>query len=150
VHTEDIRQAAIESHDRDAAKFEAWYGALDRSRFSNAFTYGRSKIDALIADLFETLPNGARVLDVGCGTGEHLARAAKQGLRPFGVEPAPAMLDFARRNVPGAGSTPKGWRPCRAARAKCSPVPQPTSRTFAPLGRVSNKSAIRASIFDRP
>ena len=99
MRTEDIRQAAIQSHDRDAAKFEAWYDALDRSRFSNAFTYGRSKIDAIVDELFDSLPKGAKILDVGCGTGEHLARAAKKGLKPFGVEPAPSMLDFARRNV---------------------------------------------------
>ena len=102
MRTEEIRQAAIDSHDKDAAKFEAWYDALDRSRFSNAFTYGRSKIDALVGELFDSLPEGAKVLDVGCGTGEHLARAAKHGLMPFGIEPAPAMLDFARRNVPDA------------------------------------------------
>ena len=102
MRTEEIRQAAIDSHDRDAAKFEAWYDALDRSRFSNAFTYGRSKIDALVGELFAGLPKGAKVLDVGCGTGEHLARAARGGLKAFGLEPAPAMLDFARRNVPEA------------------------------------------------
>ncbi len=102
MRTEDIRQAAIDSHDKDAAKFEAWYDALDRSRFSNAFTYGRSKIDTLVGELFETLPRNARVLDVGCGTGEHLARAVKAGFQAYGVEPAPAMLDFARKNVPQA------------------------------------------------
>lgn len=102
MRTEDIRQAAIDSHDKDAAKFEAWYDALDRSRFSNAFTYGRSKIDALVGELFESLPKGAKVLDVGCGTGEHLARAVKAGFEAHGVEPAPAMLDFARKNVPEA------------------------------------------------
>lgn len=102
MRTEDIRQAAIDSHDRDAEKFEAWYDALDRSRFSNAFTYGRSKIDALVGELFDSLPEGAKVLDVGCGTGEHLARAARQGLKPFGVEPASSMLEFARKNVPQA------------------------------------------------
>jgi ubiquinone/menaquinone biosynthesis C-methylase UbiE len=102
VRAEEIRQAAIGSHDRDAAKFEEWYDALDRSRFSNAFTYGRSKIDALVGELFDRLPKGANVLDVGCGTGEHLRRAARQGLKPSGIEPAPAMLEFARRNVPDA------------------------------------------------
>jgi ubiquinone/menaquinone biosynthesis C-methylase UbiE len=102
VRTEEIRKAAIDSHDRDAAKFEDWYGALDRSRFSNAFTYGRSKIDGLVGQLFDNLPKGAKVLDVGCGTGEHLRRAARQGLKPSGIEPAPAMLAFARRNVPDA------------------------------------------------
>ena len=54
MRTEDIRQAAIDSHDRDAAKFVAWYDALGQSRFSNAFAYGRSKIDALVDDFYLT------------------------------------------------------------------------------------------------
>jgi ubiquinone/menaquinone biosynthesis C-methylase UbiE len=102
VRTEEIRQAAIDSHDRDAAKFEAWYDALGKSRFANAFTYGRSKIDALVGELFAGLPKGAKVLDVGCGTGEHLHRAVDEGLQAFGLEPAPSMLEVARRNVPKA------------------------------------------------
>lgn len=102
MRTEDIRQAAIDSHDRDAAKFVAWYDALGHSRFANAFAYGRSKIDALVGELFAGLPKGAKLLDVGCGTGEHLHRAVDSGLQAFGVEPAPAMLAVARRNVPTA------------------------------------------------
>lgn len=105
MRTEDIRQAAIDSHDRAAGQFVEWYGALGKSRFSNAFTYGRSKIDALVGELFAGLPPAAKVLDVGCGTGEHLQRAVDAGLSAFGVEPAPAMLDIARRNVPGARVT---------------------------------------------
>ena len=102
MRTEEIRQAAIDSHNREAGKFVAWYDALGKSRFSNAFAYGRSKIDALVAELFESLPRGGKVLDVGCGTGEHLHRAIDGGLKAYGVEPAPAMLEVARRNVPGA------------------------------------------------
>lgn len=102
MRTEDIRQAAINSHDQTADKFVAWYDALKRSRFANAFAYGRSKIDAMVDELYASLPEGGRVLDVGCGTAEHLHRALDCGLRAFGVEPAPAMLELARRNVPGA------------------------------------------------
>ena len=102
MRTEEIRQAAIDSHDREAGKFVAWYDALNQSRFSNAFAYGRSKIDALVSELFGSLPKGGKVLDVGCGTGEHLHRALDAGLKAYGVEPAPAMLEVARRNVPGA------------------------------------------------
>lgn len=102
MRTEDIRQAAIDSHDHAADQFVQWYGALGKSRFSNAFTYGRSKIDALVDELFADLTKGAKLLDVGCGTGEHLQRAVDGGLGAFGVEPAPAMLKIARRNVPRA------------------------------------------------
>lgn len=102
MRTEDIRQTAIESHDLTADKFVGWYGALRRSRFSNAFAYGRSKIDVLVDELFEAVPEGGKVLDVGCGTGEHLRRALDHELQAFGVEPAPSMLEVARRNVSGA------------------------------------------------
>lgn len=101
MRTDEIRQAAIDSHDQAADQFVQWYGALSKSRFSNAFTYGRSKIDALVGELYAGLPQGSKVLDVGCGTGEHLQRAVDAGLSASGVEPAPAMLEIARQ-VPGA------------------------------------------------
>lgn len=99
---EDIRRVAIEHHHLVAGRFEAEYAALENSRFSSAFTYGRAKIDQLVDELFASLPRGAAVLDVGCGTGEHLKRALRHGLEAAGVEPAPAMLAAARRDVPKA------------------------------------------------
>src|ERR1700750_275235 len=97
---EEIRQVAIEHHHRVAGRFEAEYAALENSRFSSAFTYGRAKIDKMVDELFRSLPKGAAILDVGCGTGEHLKRALGHGLEAAGVEPAPAMLEAARRGVP--------------------------------------------------
>lgn len=102
MRSDEIRQVAIEHHHQVAQGFEVWYAALAKSRFSNAFTYGRSKIDTMVNDMFSSLPKGAKVLDVGSGTGEHLKRALKHGLSATGVEPAPAMLEAARRNVPEA------------------------------------------------
>jgi ubiquinone/menaquinone biosynthesis C-methylase UbiE len=99
---EEIRRVAIEHHHRVAGRFEAEYAALENSRFSSAFTYGRAKIDKMVDDLFRSLPKGAAILDVGCGTGEHLKRALGLGLTAAGVEPAPAMLAVARREVPRA------------------------------------------------
>jgi SAM-dependent methyltransferase len=99
---EDIRQVAIEHHHRVAARFEAEYAALENSRFSSAFTYGRAKIDRIVDELFRSVPKGGSILDVGCGTGEHLKRALGQGLKAAGVEPTPAMLAAARRGVPDA------------------------------------------------
>ncbi|MFD6179515.1 class I SAM-dependent methyltransferase, partial [Isoptericola sp. NPDC060282] len=45
---------------------------------------------------------GARVLDVGCGSGELLARLAGGGARATGVDPAPAMVRLARERAPEA------------------------------------------------
>lgn len=99
---EEIREVAIDHHDRVADRFEAEYAALENNRFSSAFTYGRAKIDRIVDGLFGSLPPNSAVLDVGCGTGEHLKRALKYGLKTTGVEPAQAMFEMARRGVPGA------------------------------------------------
>src|SRR3989338_7315447 len=41
-------------------------------------------------------PIGATLLDVGCGTGHFSRRFAAAGLRVTGLDPDPAMLDYAR------------------------------------------------------
>jgi SAM-dependent methyltransferase len=49
------------------------------------------------------LAPGARVLDVGCGTGEPIARyLAGRGYSVVGVDESERMLEIARRVVPGA------------------------------------------------
>jgi SAM-dependent methyltransferase len=53
--------------------------------------------------LLAGLPRGARVLDVGCGTGLPTARQlADGGCQVTGVDISPAMLALARGNVPQA------------------------------------------------
>ncbi|PRY27970.1 class I SAM-dependent methyltransferase [Pseudosporangium ferrugineum] len=42
---------------------------------------------------------GARVLDVGCGSGEFLAFCDRRGLRTAGIDPAPGMVALARRRT---------------------------------------------------
>lgn len=98
---DDVREAAIDHHHDVRDVFEAYYRDMAESRFTNAFTYGRAKVDLILDEMFRSLPSGARVLDVGCGTGVYLNRAVACGLVATGVEPAPAMLDSARRNAPG-------------------------------------------------
>ena len=46
---------------------------------------------------------GARVLDIGCGTGVHLELYRKAGCKPSGIDASAAMLDVARQRLgPGA------------------------------------------------
>jgi cyclopropane fatty-acyl-phospholipid synthase-like methyltransferase len=53
--------------------------------------------------LIERLRPGARVLDVGCGTGVPTARQlADAGLDVTGIDVSAGMLELARREVPGA------------------------------------------------
>ncbi|MBF0815804.1 class I SAM-dependent methyltransferase [Microbacterium paludicola] len=45
---------------------------------------------------------GARVLDVGCGSGQLLAHLESQGFAVAGTDPAPRMVELAREHAPGA------------------------------------------------
>jgi len=44
-----------------------------------------------------------RVLDVGCGTGEHALMAASLGLDATGIDAAPAAIDLAKRKAEARG-----------------------------------------------
>ncbi|HEX6185138.1 MAG TPA: class I SAM-dependent methyltransferase [Pyrinomonadaceae bacterium] len=63
-------------------------------------SFGARKYVELILD---GLAPGARVLDLGCGTGEPIARyAAERGFRVVCVDESERMLEIARRVVPAA------------------------------------------------
>lgn len=57
--------------------------------------------DDFYLGLARTLKSGARVLDLGCGTGLLACRIAEEGLAVTGVDPAEGMLGVARSR-PGA------------------------------------------------
>jgi cyclopropane fatty-acyl-phospholipid synthase-like methyltransferase len=53
--------------------------------------------------ILEDLPAGAKVLDLGCGTGEPVAKYLVEcGFRVTGVDESSEMLKFARQTVPEA------------------------------------------------
>lgn len=70
-------------------EYEAWYETA-RGRWIAGREFG------LMLRLLAP-PAGATLLDVGCGTGHFSRRFAAAGLRVTGLDPDPAMLDYARR-----------------------------------------------------
>ena len=55
-----------------------------------------------LAALLDPLPDGARVLDMGCGNGVPVTRTMAERLEATGVDISGAQIERARRNVPGA------------------------------------------------
>lgn len=81
--------------------------AFDRigERYDEAFPHKEGQVEA-VEWLLPRLPAGARVLDVGCGTGVPTARRlATAGHRVSGIDISPVMVELARANVPDADFT---------------------------------------------
>lgn len=97
-----VRDIAVQRHEVDAAKFVRRYGEMAQNRFASAFAYGRHKVDVLLEEVLGELRPGARVLDVGCGTGEYVRRVRELGLIGCGIEPAAAMRKVAIETNPGS------------------------------------------------
>lgn len=68
----------------------------------NVFTKGTRREVAFLIELMN-LPRGARVLDMGCGTGRHAIGLAAAGFDVTGVDISKGMLDEARRKAEEAG-----------------------------------------------
>ncbi|MBL8909914.1 MAG: methyltransferase domain-containing protein [Archangium sp.] len=98
---EQIRNVAVDHHSEVASVFEDYYRDMARSRFTNAFTYGRFKVDVALDAEVKKLAPGSSILDVGCGTGAYLARYKASGFEVAGIEPAPNMRAVAIRDNPG-------------------------------------------------
>ena len=55
-----------------------------------------------LARLAELVPEGGRVLDLGCGTGELVTRHLLERYEVVGVDLSPHSIEVAKREVPGA------------------------------------------------
>lgn len=72
--------------------FKAWtYSLFNSNPTSNSIVVDRASLSA-----------GDRFLDIGCGPGAALERAATTGATVAGVDPSPSMVERAARRVPGA------------------------------------------------
>ena len=74
-------------------------GAYER----NAFAQGAEQEVAFLADALGLAPDAGLVVDVGCGTGRHARRLAREGVAVVGVDLSHGLLTAARAAAPGLG-----------------------------------------------
>jgi len=98
----DRRTASIAIQNSLAPRFEAQYQELVEDPYTSTFAYGRRKVDGLLRRELDRLPRQSRLLDVGCGTGFHIAEVRRLGFDAVGVEPGPELRTRARANNPDA------------------------------------------------
>lgn len=101
---EDIetqKQLAIERHSQQAEEFAERYRALTADAYQNCFTYSRRRLDIALDRFLPARAEGLSLLDVGCGTGYHMARYRKRGFEVSGVDGSEEMLKRAREINPG-------------------------------------------------
>lgn len=96
------KERVIEAHSSQADLFAARYRELELDPYASCFNYSRRRLEALLDRLLPARGDGLRLLDVGCGTGHHLARARERGYAVAGVDGSDEMLDRAARLCPGA------------------------------------------------
>src|SRR6266702_3579019 len=94
------KERAVEVHSAQAGLFAAGYRELDP--YASCFNYSRRRLETLLDRLLPARGDGLRLLDVGCGTGHHLARTRARGFTVAGVAGSEEMLEQAARSCPGA------------------------------------------------
>jgi SAM-dependent methyltransferase len=87
----DPKKIVESGYDRIGTEYERWSAKAEdpaRERYLRVLLY--------------SLPEGATVLDLGCGSGELLTWRLAERFQVTGVELSSRMVELARRNAPGA------------------------------------------------
>ena len=90
------KKLAIDTHSDQAELFASRYDVIKESPYQNCFTYSRLRLNILLDKYLPKSGDGLKLLDVGCGTGYHLARYKERGFEITGVDGSPEMLKQAR------------------------------------------------------
>jgi len=101
MQTKEIRDLAIKRHDIDANFFQNIYdNNAENVKKVHPFRYGRNLILEDLKKILEQLPPGAKVLDIGSGTGHLTKWISSFGFKIEGIEPSSEMIGFAKKNFP--------------------------------------------------
>jgi ubiquinone/menaquinone biosynthesis C-methylase UbiE len=95
-----IIKKAVDRHDIDSSIFQGRYVNFALGKYTDEFIYGRYQMFDEIDRILCTLPKGANVLDLGCGTGHFSEYIKTLGYEVTGLDPSTKMLDYARNNFP--------------------------------------------------
>lgn len=104
-----------------------------------SMTIGREANAALAIDLSRLDPTD-RVIDIGCGPGTAVRRAARLGARATGIDPAGVMLRVARRLGDGDGIT------YLEGAAESLPLPDASATVVWSIASIHHWSDIDAAI----
>ncbi|MBI3321245.1 MAG: methyltransferase domain-containing protein [Candidatus Omnitrophica bacterium] len=96
-----IRERAVAVHDTGVEQFIEWYDTMAVDPYASAFAYGRQEVITCLRDTLGELPQGSRILDAGCGTGDQVRLVSQWGFQVAGVEPSATMRRIAQQRNPG-------------------------------------------------
>jgi SAM-dependent methyltransferase len=95
-------EEAVRVHSEQASLFRDRYDALPAEPYASCFAYSRHRLQFQLDRRLPPPSPGARLLDLGCGTGHHLRWARGRGYVVAGTDGSEAMLAEARRLNPSA------------------------------------------------
>ena len=78
------------------------YAGFDLTRYREFMTMFRIPQYERDVSFIRKYAESGRLLDIGCGTGEFLDVAARNGFQAFGLEPSPKAYEIARKSHPVA------------------------------------------------
>ncbi len=99
---ETQKRLAVDQHSAQAAEFAERYRDLNNDAYRSCFAYSRKRLGILLESRLPHRGDGLKLLDVGCGTGHHMASLRERGFEVAGVDGSEGMLDQACANNPGS------------------------------------------------
>lgn len=90
------KKLAVDVHSEQSALFAERYGEIEKNPYQNCFVYSRKRLNLWLDRFLPERGDGLKLLDVGCGTGYHLARYHERGFEISGVDGSKDMLEQAR------------------------------------------------------